>query len=100
MIRSILLDVKHAHKKYKRRIMMNDNGQYKLALKKKYSSMRSHTNFYSDNKYNVMIAILSFFSCVIYPKEEKKRKKNKLLWSSRNLYKVRTKKENKNERKT
>jgi hypothetical protein len=74
--------------------MMNENGQYKLAGKKKLR-VCSHTSVYSDNKYDVMIAILLFLFLLCIPEREKKEKKNKLGWSSRNLYQVRTEKKNK-----
>jgi hypothetical protein len=69
--------------------MMNENGQSKRKKKLEYSS---YTNFYSDNKYDVMIIILSFFTSSKQREREgeggKEKKKNKLGWPSCNLYKI------------
>ena len=76
--------------------MMNEKGHYAFVDKKK-TGVYSHTNFYSDNKYNVMIVILSPFSLFLLlrfaqSKEKGKKRENKPVWLSRNLYEIGSKK--------
>lgn len=58
--------------------MINEKGHYTFVDQKK-TGVYSHTNFYSDNKYNVMIVILSpsLFLLLRFAQSKEKGKKKR-----------------------
>jgi len=99
MIRPVFLHVKYAKRKIyiRGRIMMNENGQRTL-VGKKLEYARIQTSIVTTN-----MMWWSSFSLSLLPlyivEREKKKKENKLVRASRNLYKIWSKKGHKIERK-